>query len=273
MLIDFHTHIFPEKIAQRAIASLEENLLRHTKDKSRARAYTGGTLNDLKTAMEKAGVDVSVVMPIATNLTQSESINRFAAEINGREGVYSFGSVHPLEDNLEEKLEKIKKMGLKGIKLHPEYQSFYINSPEGINVLKIAEKLGLFTMLHAGRDLGMPEPMHCSPEQLKDALNYVSGKFIIAAHMGGYQMGERVLEHLAGTEIFIDTSYYLPEMEKDLALKIIGKHGADKVLFASDSPWARPEDILKSLKDLDLSDEDFSKITYKNAMNILDLKG
>lgn len=273
MLIDFHTHIFPEKIAERAIASLEENLLLHSKDKSRAHAYTRGTLNELKNAMQESGVNVSVVMPIATTLTQSESINRFAAEINGHDEVYSFGSVHPLEDNLEEKLENIKAMGLRGIKLHPEYQGFYINSTEGINVLKIAEKLGLFTMLHAGRDLGMPEPMHCSPEQLKDALNYVSGKFIIAAHMGGYQMGERILEHLAGTEIFIDTSYYLPEMDKDLAVKIIRTHGADKVLFASDSPWARPEDILKSLKELELSDDEFQKITYKNAMKILELEG
>lgn len=271
MIIDFHTHIFPDKIAERAIATLERNLLEYTKDESRSRAYTKGTLNSLRESMKSQGVDISVVMPIATTLTQSDSINRFAHEINGRDGIYSFGSVHPMEDNIEEKLKGLKDMGLKGIKLHPEYQGFFINSPEGINVLKIAEKLGLYTMLHAGRDLGMPEPVHCSPEQLKDALGYVSGKFIIAAHMGGYQMGERVLEHLAGSEIFIDTSYYLPEMEKGLAEEIIKKHGANKVLFASDSPWAKAEDILISLKNLGLSSEDFEKITYKNAMGILDI--
>lgn len=271
MLIDFHTHIFPDKIAERAIASLEGNLLKHTKDESLSKAYTRGTLKELKDSMKEQGVDVSVVMPIATTVTQSESINRFAIEINGKNGIYSFGSVHPLEDNIEDKLKHIKEMGLKGIKLHPEYQGFYINSPEGIRVLELAEKLGLYTMLHAGRDLGMPEPVHCAPEQLKDTLECVSGRFIIAAHMGGYQMAERVLEHLAGSDIFMDTSFYLPEMEKDLAEEIIKTHGANKILFASDSPWARPEDILVSLKNLGLKREDFEKITHKNAAKILDI--
>ncbi len=271
MLIDFHTHIFPDKIAERAIKTLEGNLLEYTKNESRSKAYTKGTLNSLRESMESQGVDVSVVMPIATTVTQSESINRFAIEINGSDGIYSFGSVHPLEDHIEDKLKYIKQMGLKGIKLHPEYQGFFINSPEGIRVLELAEKLGLYTMLHAGRDLGMPEPVHCAPEQLKDSLEYVSGRFIIAAHMGGYQMAERVLEHLAGSEIFVDTSFYLPEMEKDLAEEIIKTHGADKVLFASDSPWARPEDILIALENLDISKEDFEKITHKNAAKILDI--
>lgn len=272
MIIDFHTHIFPEKIAERAIQALERNLLEYTKDESRSKAYTRGTLNELKDLMKEEGVDISVVMPIATTVTQSESINRFAVEINGKDGIYSFGSVHPLEENIEEKLKNIKAMGLKGIKLHPEYQGFFINSPEGINVLKIAESLGLYTMLHAGRDLGMPEPVHCAPEQLKDALNHVSGKYIIAAHMGGYQMAERVLENLAGSEIFMDISFYIPELERDLAKELIKTHGADKFLFASDSPWARPKDMLIALENLNLSKEDFEKITHKNALKILDIE-
>lgn len=271
MLIDFHTHIFPDKIAERAIKSLERNLLEHTGDEKMSKAHTRGTLNELKTSMKSQGVDISVVMPIATTVTQSESINRFANEINNKDGIYSFGSVHPLEDDLEKKLENIKDMGLKGIKLHPEYQGFFINSPEGIRVLELAERLGLYTMLHAGKDLGMPEPLHCTPEQLKDALGYVSGNFIIAAHMGGYKMAERVLESLSGSNIFMDISFYLPEMEKTMAEKIINTHGADKILFGSDSPWAKPSDMLSALENLNITDEEFEKITYKNAVKILDI--
>ena len=268
MLIDFHVHTFPDAIAEKTLAYLLGKM-RDTYKVNQKINY-GGTPSLLLESMKENEVDISVVMPIATKPSQYASINKFAKEITC-DKIISFGTIHPQDTDIEYKVSELFDMGFTGIKLHPEYQGFFINSPEGINVLKIAEKLGLYTMLHAGRDLGMPEPVHCSPEQLKDALGYVSGKFIIAAHMGGYQMGERVLEHLAGSEIFIDTCYYLPEMEKGLAEEIIKKHGANKVLFASDSPWAKAEDILISLKNLGLSSEDFEKITYKNAMGILNI--
>lgn len=271
MLIDFHTHIFPEKIAERAISSLESNLLRCTGDESRSHAYHRGTLNELKNSMRENGVDISVVLPIATTVTQSQSINRFAAEINGKDGIISFGSLHPNQADAEEELLKIKEMGLKGIKLHPEYQEFYINSGESLKILKKAEELGFYVVLHTGRDLGMPEPVHCPPQLLADALNYVSGKYIIAAHMGGYLLWEDVLKYLIGTDIMLDTSFCLGEMPKDIAEEIIKKHTAEKIVFGSDSPWARPGDIYKALKSLSLSQEEIDKITYKNAYGILNL--
>lgn len=270
MLIDFHTHAFPDKIAERAISSLEQNLIEHAGDEKYAHANYRGTVNELRQSMKENGVDISVVLPIATTVTQSDSINRFAAEINGHDGIISFGSLHPGQENPEKELIKIKELGLKGIKLHPEYQGFYINSPESIRILKFAEELGLYTVLHAGRDLGMPEPVHCPPHLLADALNHVSGKFIIAAHMGGYRLWEDVLKYLAGTDILIDTSFCLAEMPKDIAKEIIKKHSPQKILFASDSPWEKPSVILEALKSLELSKEDFDKITYKNACRILE---
>lgn len=271
MLIDFHTHAFPEKIAERAITSLENNLLEFTGDETRSRANYGGTLNGLRESMKKYGVDISVVLPIATTVTQSQSINSFAAEINGKDGIISFGSVHPMQENAEEELIKIKELGLKGIKLHPEYQGFYINSPESLRILKKAEELGLYVVLHTGRDLGMPEPVHCPPQLLRNALNYVSGKNIIAAHMGGYLLWEDVLKYLVGTDIIFDTSFCLGEMPKDISREIISKHGAEKIVFGSDSPWATPGMISEALNSLDLTKEEYDRITYKNACEILKL--
>lgn len=271
MLIDFHTHAFPDKIADRAITALENNIIEHSGDGPFAHANYRGTLNELKISMKKNKVDISVVLPIATTVTQSDSINRFAAEINRHDGIISFGSLHPLQENPENELIKIKELGLKGIKLHPEYQGFFINSPEAVRILKLAEELELYVVLHAGKDLGMPEPVHCPPHLLADALNHVSGKYIIAAHMGGYLLWEDVLKYLAGTDITLDTSFCLGDMPKEIAQEIIKKHSADKIVFGSDSPWAEPAVILNALKNFGLSQDEFDKITFKNACRILEI--
>ena len=271
MLIDFHTHAFPDKIASHAIEALIANIVKENGDIAYARAGHEGTLNALRASMKKSGVDISVVLPIATTVTQSNSINCFAAEINNTEGIFSFGSLHPLQENPEKELEKIKEFGLKGIKLHPEYQGFYINSPESLRILKYAEELELYVVLHAGRDLGMPEPVHCSPVLLADTLEHISGKYIIAAHMGGYLLWEDVLKYLVGSNIMLDTSFCLDQMPKDLAKSIIEKHSAEKILFASDSPWNEPSVILNALNALKLSKEDMDKITFKNACRILEV--
>ena len=115
----------------------------------------------------------------------------------------------------------------------------------------------------------MPEPIHCPPQLLRDALNHVSGKNIIAAHMGGYLLWDDVLKYLVGTDIMFDTSYCLGEMPKDIAKEIIRKHGAEKIVFGSDSPWTSPGVILNALTELELEKDEFDKITYKNACDIL----
>lgn len=269
MLIDFHTHAFPDKIAGRAIESLEANLHSHLGECPESHAKQPGNLDSLKSSMKRCGVDVSVVLPIATTVTQSESINSFAKKITDRDGIISFGSVHPLQENVDEEMHKIKELGLKGIKLHPDYQHFFINSPESIHVLKLAEELDLMVVLHAGVDSGVPHPVHCSPELLSDALNHVSGKKIVAAHMGGFLMYEDVLKYLAKSDVIFDTAYCLADMPKNIAEEIIKTHGADKMLFATDFPWKEASDIFPALKELSLTDEEFDLITYKNACRLL----
>lgn len=267
MIIDFHTHIFPDKIAKRAISSLEENLKRASGlDK---KAATDGTLDGLKKSMRENGIDYSVVMPIATSEKQTPSINKFAKEISGKDGVLSFGSLHPDQEGTEEILEQIKRDGFIGIKLHPEYQGFYIDSENSLRVLKKAEELGLFVMLHTGRDAGMPPPVHCLPERLKNALRFVDGGNIIAAHMGGYLEWDGVLEHIAGSRIYLDTSYSVGIMEDELAEKIIKKHGTKKILFGSDSPWQVQGDAVRAVERLNLTDSEKQDIFSENAKLIL----
>lgn len=267
MVIDFHTHIFPDRIAEGAIASLKKNA---SEGKYNVINHTDGTLNGLYNSMEESGVDLSVILPVATNPKQTESINNFAETVRNKKAI-SFGGLHPLNENTEEILEDLKERGFKGIKLHPEYQQCDIDSPESIKILKKAEELGLYTVLHAGIDVGIKPPLHCEPERLKRVLEYVSGKFIIAAHMGGFDMFDEVEKHLVGTNIYFDTSAICKMISKEQFERIVKNHGSEKILFATDSPWGEAKEYINILKSFNLTKEEYDNITYKNAMKILNI--
>ena len=270
MIIDFHTHIFPDKIAQKAVGVLEENVYNNLGIEKKA--HTKATLSSLSDSMREYDIDISVVMPIATSTKQAASINSFASEVNKCDNFFSFGSVHPMQEDALEVLENIKKAGLLGIKLHPDYQGFFIDSEESLRVLKKCEELGLYVMLHAGEDIGIKPPVHCPPKRLKNALKYVSGENIIAAHMGGYNMWQDVIDFLCGSPIYIDTSYSIGEMSDETAIKIITKHGFDKILFATDSPWQNQGYVAKRVKGLNLGKDVENAIFYENGAKILGLK-
>lgn len=266
MLIDFHTHIFPDRIAAGAIRSLSNSIVKF--QNYRPRHYARGTYDSLILSMNRSNVDVSVVLPIATKPSQTGSINEFAKTLIN-ERVISFGSVHPDQDDWEAVLEGLAEDGFKGIKLHPEYQSFYIDSKRSIDILKKAESLGLFVTVHAGWDDGMPEPNHCQPERLKNVLDYVSGKYIIAAHLGAYKNWDNVEKHLVGTQINFDTAFISPYISPEQCRRIIKGHGADKILFGSDSPWQNPMTEYNFISNLGLSEKETEMIFYKNALKIL----
>lgn len=269
MIIDFHTHIFPDKIAQRTIEVLEANILK-VQGKA-GYAVIGATLNDLKNSMHKNLISYSVVLPIATTPKQTPTINKFAVEINGKDGIFSFGSLHPMQEDYEYVLEGIKEAGLLGIKLHPEYQQTYIDSKESIRILKKCEELGLYTVLHAGNDIGIEPPVHCEPKRLRNVLEYVSGEKIIAAHLGGWKAWDEVERYLVDTPIIFDTAYIKDFIDKEQLIRIIRNHGSEKILFATDSPWEDQRLSSEYILGLDIEDIDKENILYKNAAKLLNL--
>ncbi|MBE6784588.1 MAG: amidohydrolase [Ruminococcaceae bacterium] len=271
MIIDFHTHIFPDKIAKPTVEKLKSYLCDAGEE---CAAYTDGTLTSLLSSMEEAGVDKSVILPVVTNPKQFESINRFAAELKDTDGIISFGGIHPDNENVEEKLDFIKSMGLKGIKLHPDYQNTYVNDEKYIRIIRYAEKIGLITVIHAGYDVLSPDDIHCTPDMALDMLSKVSdGKEtkIVLAHLGGLRAGKECLEKLAGKNIYLDVSYVLNKTEPDLLIEIFEKHGYDKILFASDSPWGDQKTFRETLDNLDISKENKNKIFCENALHLLAL--
>ena len=262
MLVDFHTHCFPGKIAARAMETLSrESALVPPLD---------CTAENMIESMHKDGVDLSVVLNIATNPRQQTSVNNFAEELCGREGLVAFGSVHPDSENALEELERIKDLGLKGVKLHPEYQNFYVDDEKMKPIYKKISSLGLITVFHAGVDYGFAAPYKCMPENMARALKWFDSP-VVAAHFGGIMCHEQVLKYLCGLPIYFDTSFSYGAVALPMVRKIAEKHGADKILFGSDSPWHRPSEDMRIIDHMELSPEDREKILWKNAVKLLDI--
>lgn len=261
MLIDFHTHVFPDAIAARALESLSYV-------SGGLAPQSEGTVASLEREMEKDGVDISVALSIATNPHQQTSVNNFAGEINNEKTIFAFGSVHPDADNVFEELERIKDMGLKGVKLHPEYQGFFVDDERMKPIYKKISSLNLITVFHSGYDYGYAPPYHCMPDNLLTALKWFDSP-VIAAHWGGVSCGVEVIEKLCGKDVWFDLSFGYGAMPRAVAQKIIEKHTPDRVVFASDMPWHRPSWEKRLIETLDLSKEDKEKIYYKNAASLL----
>lgn len=267
MIIDFHTHVFPDNLASRAISTLEGGI--HNPYIDNVRAVMGGTLGELKNSMRENNIDISVVLPVATNVHQHKHINEFAKIVNENESIYSMGGIHPMQDNWEETLYDIKKRGLKGIKLHPEYQECYIDSPESLRILKKCEELNLLVVLHAGKDHGTKPPVHCTPQRLRHALDYVRGDNIIAAHMGGWDSWDDVEKYLVGTNIYFDTAYTVEFMSAEQFLRIIKNHGSKKIIYGTDSPWEKQRVCADFIKSLRLTEKEKDDILFKNGARLL----
>ena len=263
MIIDFHTHAFPERIAATTVEKLSfaaGGLI----------PQTDGTLKSLKTEMIQDGVDLSVVQCIATKPAQQTNVNNFALEIDRDPSFVAFGSVHPEAPDAQEELERLADSGIRGIKLHPEYQGFYADDPKLKPLYRKISQLGFVTLFHAGRDYGLAPPYHGLPEHLARAIRWFDAP-VVAAHWGGLDCGEKVLELLCGENLWFDLSFGYSAMAKTVAQKILDKHTPDRLLFGSDMPWHRPTWEKRMLDTLDISEADREKILSGNAKKLLKL--
>jgi len=260
MIIDFHTHCFPDKIAKRAVESL-----------GKAAALIpvhDGTADGLLKSMKQDNIDISVVLNIATAPHQQISVNNFAAELNKKSRLIAFGSVHPDAEDALYELERIASMGIKGVKFHPEYQNFYVDDIKMRPIYKKISQLGLITVFHAGKDNGFASPYKCMPVALANALKWFDSP-VVAAHWGGLMCHEDVIKYLCGLPVYFDISFSYGTIALPMIHKIIEKHGTDKLLFGSDSPWNRPSQDLTVLNALQLDEVDMNKICCTNALKLL----
>lgn len=264
MIVDFHTHMFPERIAEDAVRGLSDVCGIH--------AYTNGTYGGLFNSTKAAGIDLSIALPVVTRPSQYGTIAQFARE--HQDGpILSFAGVHPADSNAESALVNLSKMGIKGIKLHPDYQDAYFNDIRYKRIVARASELGLITVVHAGVDAKCPHNVHCTPKMAAEVIDEVRPSRLVLAHMGGNRLWDEVEEYLVGKDVCFDTGIVLDRMPQEQFLRIVKNHGADRILFATDSPWAGQKEYVAIMRDMPLSEEEKEKILGGNAQKLLQLHG
>lgn len=269
MIIDFHTHVFPDKIARRTVDLLAA--------KADIPPFSDGTVDGLLARMEEGGVDVAVNLPVLTNPSQFDSVNRFARELNLRfagkgRGIVSFAGIHPACDGIEEKMAWIKENGFLGVKIHPDYQETFISDEGYVRILRAAKELDLIVVTHSGVDGGYKgRPVRCTPSLIRVLLEKVQHSKLVLAHLGANEMSREVLDLICGEDVYLDTAYVLRFIGKERFLEIVEKHGRDKILFATDSPWSDPQIDTKLLRSFVSDPQTLAMIFSENAQKLLHL--
>lgn len=262
-IIDFHVHFFPEKIAEKALLKLSGFIGRAP--------FTDATVADTAEKMRRGGISLSVGMPIATRPDQTLSINAYAHRLDRTPGFRSFGTVHPADPEWKTRMDEVVEYGLKGIKLHPDYQEFYVDDPALFPLCRYAGEKNLLVMLHAGVDPMSPHLVRNTPERMATLLRECPDTTFICAHMGGILMAEEVTRHLLGKRVYLDTSIMAHELLPTELLTMIRTHGAEQILFGSDCPWENPRRTADVIDSLPLSEAEKHLIFHQNAERLLSL--
>lgn len=259
-MIDFHTHIFPEKIAEKTLKFLAA--------RCKIDPFTDGTAAGLLASSNKAGLEMSIILPVVTKPSQFQSINRFASQF--REGpLLSFGGIHPDDEDYKGKLKELKRMGFKGIKLHPDYQEIFIDDIRCKRIISYASELDFIVSIHAGFDPGYPDCIHCPPKRALDVIRDVQPSKLVLAHLGGFMMWDEVEEYLVGENVWMDTAAVFGCISEEQFVRIVRNHGTHKILFATDSPWGGQREFAECFMKLPLTDKEKEEISRENARKLL----
>ena len=280
MIIDFHTHTFPDKIAGSVIGKLQRL--------SRSRPFTNATNDGLRRSMEQAGINLSILLPVMTNAGQVHKLNDLAARINERwqeTGLLSFGGMHPDVENYKEALNHVTELGLKGIKIHPAYQGADFDDIRYLRIIDKASELGLIVLTHAGWDIGIPGHNYCDTGHVQRVMQEVGPDRLVLAHMGGWQDWKAVGEELAGLPLYFDASFSTgdivpapgttrtPEeshnMNREQFIHLVRKLGTDRILFATDCPWSDQAESLHFVRSCGFSEQELADILGNNARKLL----
>lgn len=261
-VFDSHVHVFPDAVGPRAVARVSARL--------RTPASYDGTRAALLKKMSEAGIAGALNAPVATRPDQVASINTWAASQNAWP-MLSLGSIHPDFPGIANELRRVKDLGLPGVKLHPEYQAFSPDEPRLAPVWRTCRELGLLVLLHTGNDWFFDPPCHASPAAVARVLRAWPGLTLIAAHFGGFQHWDDVERELVGLPLYFDTSFAAGHAPVEQFLRIVRRHGAERILFGTDAPWQDPPAVRAAFLRLPLTPDEQRAILWDNAARLLGL--
>jgi predicted TIM-barrel fold metal-dependent hydrolase len=262
MLTDFHTHVFPDALAKRAITALTENI-------SGVEAHHDGRVMSLLASMDRAGIDRSVIASIATKPSQFEPILQWSSKIASPRLV-PFASVHPLDPHRIQHIQKIRDAGLPGVKLHPYHQNFVLDDPELLPLFRAIAKAGLIVLCHTGFDIAFPRDRRCDPVRIRRILEQVPELRFVATHFGAWNDWDEVQRHLLGRPIWMEISFAFDLLPDEMFRNMLLDHPADRLLFGTDSPWNDQSDCIGRLRGLSLPASLEHAMLHDNPAQLLD---
>lgn len=257
-LIDFHTHIYPDAIARKATSSICEFY-------QLKGGGMDGTVETLLQQEKAAGTDRCVVLPVGLKPEHVRHINDFIVEQTARHPEFiGFGTIHAGMPDLTDEVQRIMKLGLHGIKMHPDTQLFAIDDPR---LYPAYEQLQgrLPVLLH----MGDRRYDYSHPARLRHVMELFPDLQFIGAHLGGYRMYETAFEILKDTNCLLDISSSLMFMRREQAVKFINGYGAERLVYGSDYPLWNPLVEADRFFSLDLRPEQTEQIAYRTALRIL----
>ena len=267
MFIDIHTHAFHPKIAYKAVD--------HLNNFYNVACAGDGTIDHLLAREKHAGVDKCVVLCAATAPAQVIPANNYAMSLQKAHAeVIGFGTLHPGYANWEAELQRIKAAGLRGLKLHPDFQGFWLNDPRLLPIFEAAQKDFIFE-IHIGDNIS-PEKNPSCPYKLAAILDAFPGLTIIAAHLGGYRMWEHAMKVLGGRRrenLWFDTSSVTPFVTPEELRALLAAFPQERLLFGTDWPLYDPEEELGRLQRMAGLDDARLEAVMSNAERLFAAQG
>jgi predicted TIM-barrel fold metal-dependent hydrolase len=262
MLIDFHTHAFPDALAARAMPVLEAE--------GKIKATLNGTVSDLLRSMDANGISTSVLCSIATKPAQFAPILKWSGEVRS-ERIIPFPSVHPADPLAVQRIAEIHAAGFKGVKLHPYYQEFDVDEERLFPLYAECRRLDLLVVCHTGFDIAFPRVRKGNAERVRRVLDRLPGLKFVTTHMGAWEDWEEVRRFLLGRPVLMETSFSAGYMSADAMREMLTLHPKDCILFGSDSPWLDQRAEFNALRSLGLDADRERCLFHDNARRLLGL--
>ncbi len=261
MIIDCHAHVWPDHIAD----AMQEQTPAGMK------LQYDGKVSGLLRTMDAAGIDMALTLGVALKASTVARTNEFIGSVP-RDRFVPFGTVHP-DLSVDENLRHLRDNDIRGVKLHPLFQTLALDDPRVLEILAALAESGIVVVTHVGAGGDEEASRRAAPVLLRQIVDTLPDLKMIACHYGGYHRLDEAEEHVVGSNVVIETSWppTMALLEPERVLALVRRHGTDRVVFGSDWPMANPAAEIEAIRALGLTADEEAAILGGNLARILGL--
>lgn len=261
MIIDAHTHVWPDALAEKALTANRLPGLSPIGD---------GKAGTLASGMAERGIGHSVALGVAGAGRHVDRTNEFVASLD--RGTFTpFGSVH-VDLPVEENLASLRRHGIHGVKVHPLFQGYGLRHERLWELFEaFGDEIGVIVHVGAGGS-GVVNDLS-TPRMLREIVRAFPSLRLVACHFGGYHMLTEAEDELWDLDVVLETSWppSVAHVDPSTVRRLISRHGTDRIVFGSDWPMTDPASEIDAIRALDLGDDAESAILGGNLRRVLRL--